>query len=152
MNSTGKITAILMWALTGISAVFVISLLTSIGAEEQTPVINRWIGPNLIWVYILISAGTALAFWGGLIQITNNRKAARKALTAIVIFAAVILISRLFASNSLPQFFGAEKYINSGILTLQVSKLIDTGLYTTYILIGIAVLSVILSPIQRLFR
>lgn len=152
MNSTGKITAILMWALTGISAVFVISLLTSIGAEEQTPVINRWISPNLIWVYILISTGTALAILGGLIQITNNRKAARKALTAIVIFAAVILISRLFASNSLPQFFGVDKYINSGILTLQVSKLIDTGLYTTYILIGIAVLSVILSPIQRLFR
>lgn len=141
-----------MWALTGISAVFVISLLTSIGAEEQTPVINRWISPNLIWVYILISTGTALAILGGLIQITNNRKAARKALTAIVIFAAVILISRLFASNSLPQFFGVDKYINSGILTLQVSKLIDTGLYTTYILIGIAVLSVILSPIQRLFR
>ncbi|MDR2910141.1 MAG: hypothetical protein LBV47_02070 [Bacteroidales bacterium] len=152
MNNIGKITIIFLRVLIFVSAVLIILLFTNISVNKQTPAAINWIDSNLIWAYILIFAGAVFAVLSGLIQAINDLKSTKKVLIATGSFAVVILFSYLFASDSLPQFFGVEKYINNGILTIQVAKLIDMGLYTTYILIGFAVLLIALSPISRLFR
>jgi hypothetical protein len=152
MNGIGKITVIFLRGLIVVSAVLIILLFTNISASQQTPSAISFIGLNLIWAYILIFTGAVFAIVSGLIQAVTDLKIAQKALIATGSFAVVILFSYLFASDSLPQFFGVEKYINNGILTIQVAKLIDMGLYATYILIGFAVLLVALSPISRLVR
>jgi hypothetical protein len=56
------------------------------------------------------------------------------------------------ASDEIPQFMGVQKFINDGTLTAQVAKLVDTGLYATYILLILAILSVTLSGLTRLFK
>jgi MFS superfamily sulfate permease-like transporter len=79
-------------------------------------------------------------------------EAAKKGLIALAFLGAVALISYLLASDQIPQFIGVQKFINDGTLTPQVAKLVDTGLYATYILLGLAVLSIILAPVTRLFK
>jgi hypothetical protein len=49
----------------------------------------------------------------------------------------------LLASDVIPQFAGVERFINDGTLTSQVAKMVDTGLYATYILLAIAILSIL---------
>ena len=146
-SKTEKIVAIFLWGLIIISAVLIISLIASISENEHNPAMNSWINSNLIWAYVLIFAGAGVAILFGIIQVVANLKAAKKALMAIGFFTAVILISYLLASSSIPQFPGVEKFINNGTLTAKVAKLIDAGLYATYIFTGIAVLSITLSPV-----
>ena len=54
--------------------------------------------------------------------------------------------------KEIPQFVGVEKFINDGTLTEGIAKLVDTGLYATYILLALAVLSVASSSVFKLLR
>ena len=65
---------------------------------------------------------------------------------------AVALVSYLLASPEMPQFLGANKFINDGTLTTQVAKMVDTGLYATYILLGIAILSILVTAVTNAFK
>jgi hypothetical protein len=65
---------------------------------------------------------------------------------------AVAVVSYLLASDTIPQFSGVQRFINDGTLTPQVAKMVDTGLYATYILIGLAILSILFSSVSRLFK
>ncbi len=152
MNNTEKITVIFLRALIAISAVLIVILFAGIDTDGQTPAATGWIGANLVWAYILIIAGAVLAVASGVYQLATDFKAARKALVAAGAFVIVLFISFLFASSQLPQFFGVEKYIDSGILTAATARLIDTGLYSTYILLALAVLAVVLSPVYRFLK
>jgi hypothetical protein len=64
----------------------------------------------------------------------------------------VALVAYLMASPEIPQFIGVDKFINDGTLNERVSKLVDTGLYATYILLALAILSIAMSSVMRLFR
>ena len=66
--------------------------------------------------------------------------------------AVVVLVAYLIASPEIPQFIGVEKFINDGTLTESVAKLVDTGLYATYILLAIAILSIAGMSVVRLFK
>jgi hypothetical protein len=53
------------------------------------------------------------------------------------------------ASPEIPRFIGVDKFIAEGLTTSTI-KLVDAGLIATYILFGIAVVSIVLGPIIRL--
>jgi len=146
---TEKIVAISLWVLIIVSALLIISLIVSVSGDEQSPTMNNWINLNLIWAYVLILVGAGIAVFSDLKHVATDLKASKKALTAVGFFTVIILVSYLFASDSMPQFLGVEKFINDGTLTAQVSKLIDMGLYTTYTLIVIAILSITFSSVTR---
>ena len=151
-NKTEKIAVVFLWGLIIVSAILIVSLIVCISGDEHTPAMNSWINVNLIWAYVLIFFGTGVAVFSDLVHVATDLKASKKALTAIGFFAGVILISYLSASNSIPQFLGAEKFINDGTLTAKTAKFIDMGLYATYILFGIAVLSIVFSSATRFFN
>lgn len=152
MEKVGKLVTILLWVLLIVSAVLVISLMVNISDNNADPTMGGWINTNLVWAYILIIIGAGLTVVFGLLQMVTDINVAKKGLISIVFLAAVALISYLLASEALPQFPGVQKYINDGTLTPKVSKLVDAGLYATYILLGISILSIIFSTVTRLFR
>ena len=153
MGKTGKIVTIVLWALLIVSSILIVSLMVNINEEVETdPSMLSWVNSNLIWAYILVVFGAGVAIIAGLFQTISDKKAAKGGIISLAFLGAVALISYLLASPEIPQFIGVDKFINDGTLTVKVAKLVDTGLYATYILLGIAILSIAMSSVTRLFK
>ena len=152
MNKVGKIVTIILWVLLIVSAVLIVSMMVNISENEMDPTMGGWINTNLVWAYILMAIGAGVAIIAGIVHMFTDIKAAKKGLIALVFMGAVVLVSYLLASDEIPQFIGVQKFINDGTLTAQVAKLVDTGLYATYILLALAALSIVFSGVTRLFR
>ena len=152
MTKVGKIVTILLWVLLIVSAVLVVSMMVNISGNEADPTMNSWINSNLVWAYILLAVGAGLAILAGLFHMVTDMRAAKKGIIALAFMGAVVLVAYLFASDAIPQFAGVQKFIDNGTLTSQVAKLVDTGLNVTYILLGLALLSIVFSSVTRLFK
>jgi hypothetical protein len=152
MVKLGRIVTIFLWVLIIISAILVVSLMANISENKADPVMGGWINSNLLWAYILLLFGVGVIVLAGLYHMVTDINAAKKGLISIVFLGAVALIAYLLASDEIPQFVGVQKYIDNGTLTPRVAKLVDTGLYATYILLGLAILSIVFSSISRLFK
>lgn len=153
MSKTGKIVTIVLWVLLIISAVLVVSLMVNIDENNKTDAtMLSWVNSNIIWSYILVAVGAGIAIIAGLLNMVSDAKALKGGLTALVFMGAVVLVAYLLASPEIPQFVGVDKFINDGTLNEKVAKLVDTGLYATYILLGLAILSIVFSSVTRLFK
>ncbi|MDD4226388.1 MAG: hypothetical protein WCY58_06695 [Mariniphaga sp.] len=152
MEKLGKIVTIILWVLLIVSAVLVVSLMVNISENEADATMGGWINSNLIWAYILMAVGAGIAVLSGIFHMATDMQAAKKGLISIVFLVAVALVSYLLASDAIPQFAGVQKFINDGTLTPNVAKLVDTGLFATYILLGIAILSIVASSVTRIFK
>ncbi|HPF50107.1 MAG TPA: hypothetical protein PK335_00965 [Draconibacterium sp.] len=153
MGKTGKIVNIILWALLIVSAILIVSLMVNINEEVDTdPAMLSWLNTNLVWVYILLAFGAGIAIFASLFHMFTDKKAAKGGIISIAFLGAVALISYLLASPEIPQFVGVDRFIADGTLNSQVAKLVDTGLYATYILLALAVLAVASSSVMRLFR
>jgi hypothetical protein len=127
--------------------------MVNINTEVETdPAMNSWVNTNLIWGYILLAIGAGVAVLAGLFNMFTDKKAAKGGIVALVFMGAVAAISYVMASPEIPQFIGVEKFINEGKLTESIAKLVDTGLYATYILLGLAILAIASSSVMRLFK
>ena len=152
MDKTGKIVTIILWALLIVSAVLIVSLMVNISENDLDPAMGSWINTNIVWAYILVALGAGVAILAGLFHTVTDKKATRGGIIALVFMGAVVLVSYLIASPEIPQFLGVDKFINDGTLNESVAKMVDTGLYATYILLALAILSIALSPVVRLFK
>ena len=147
-----KITTIMLWVFLGITVFLVISLLTNLNENVSDPGMDTWVNANLFWAYILfgISIGAALIL--EFINTITDKKATKSALIAFAFLGSVVLISYFLSDSSIPEFYGVEKFIETGSLTPNVSKWIGTGLIATYILSGLAIIGIIWSSISSIFR
>jgi hypothetical protein len=153
MGKTGKIVTIVLWALLIVSAVLVVSLMVNINEEVETdPAMNSWVNTNLVWAYILTAVGAGIAIIAGLVHTATDKKAAKSGLISLLFMGAVVLVAYLLASPEIPQFVGVDKFLNDGTLNESVAKLVDTGLYATYILLALAILSIAGMSVARLFK
>ena len=153
MSKIGRIVTIILWVLLIVSAVLVISLIVNINEEVDTdPAMLSWVNSNLVRAYILVAIGAGVAILAGLYHTVTDKQAAKGGIIAVVFLGAVALVSYLLASPEIPQFIGVDKFINDGTLNEKVSKMVDTGLYATYILLVLAILSIASSSVIRLFR
>jgi len=149
MEKIGKIITIVLWALIIVSAVLVVSLLANLSEIETDPAMLSWINANLVWVYILGILGAGIAVVFALWHTVTSKAAAKSGAISVGFMAVVALAAYVLASPEIPQFIGVDKFIAEG-LTQQTIKLVDTGLIATYILFGIAIISIVLGPVIRL--
>jgi hypothetical protein len=152
MNKTGKIVTIVLWVLLIISAILIVSLIANISEVDTDPSMLSWVNTNLVWAYILVAIGAGVAILAGLFHTVTDKQAAKGGIISLVFMGAVALVAFLMASPEIPQFIGVDKFINNGTLNERVAKLVDTGLYATYILLGLAILSIVMTSVMRLFR
>ncbi|WP_372949121.1 hypothetical protein [Mariniphaga sp.] len=152
MEKVGKIVTITLWGLLIVSAVLIVSMMVNISENEADPTMGSWINSNLVWSYVLLGIGAGIAVLAGLFHMATDLNAAKKGLISLVFLAVVAVASYLLASDTIPQFAGVQKFINDGTLTTQVAKMVDTGLYATYILLALAILSILFSSVTRLFK
>ncbi len=152
MIRIGKIVTILLWALLLISAVLLISLMVNIDENLTDAVMGGWINTNLVWTYILLAIGAGIAVVSAILHTVTDKDAAKQGLISLVFFVVVIGIAYILASDAIPTFYGVEKYVKDGTLTPNISKLIGTGLYTTYIMLFLAVIGMASGSVVKLFK
>ncbi len=152
MSKTGKIVTIILWALLIVSAVLIVSLFVNLSENDTDPAMNSWVNSNLIWAYILTAICAGIAVLAGLVHMATDKQAAKGGLISLAFMGGVVIISYLLASPEIPQFIGVEKFLNDGTLNESVAKWVDTGLYATYLLLAIAILSIIGMSVVRVFK
>jgi hypothetical protein len=151
MKFTKNIT-IILWVILAISAVLVVSLIANISDVETDPAMNSWINNNLLWTYLLLLIPAVIAILAEIYHMVSDINAAKKGLFALGAIVVVGILSYMLASDEIPQFIGVDKFIASGALTPSIAKMVDAGLIATYLLSGIAVLSLIWSSISSVFK
>ena len=150
-NLSTKIIQILLWVLMGATIVFaVIFYLGDVveGTQDtrlEEPLITQGF---LVWTYILffVTAGVTVIF--SIVNFIINPKGAKKSLISVLAAVAVIVIAYLLADDSvlnMPLYTGKDNV--PGTL-----KFVDTGMFTAYILVGLAFLAILYSSISRIFK
>jgi hypothetical protein len=152
MTKLSRLLTILMWVIIAVSAVLVVSLMVNISENKADPVMGGWINTNLVWAYILLAAGTGIALLAGIFHMISDIGAAKKGLISLVAVAVLAVVAYSLASDEIPRFIGVDRFIDAGTLTSNIAKLVDTGLIATYLLFGLAILSIVWSSVSQIFK
>jgi hypothetical protein len=103
----------------------------------------------LIWAYILLILTAIAALVFPLIAIFTNMKALIRLVGVLAGAAVLIVISYLLASDSPISIIGYTGTANRDPGTL---KMVDTTLFVTYLLFGLALLSILYSIVSKAFK
>ena len=141
-----KYVSIAKYALLGISAV-VIALFLALGEfDKLTGVDDSWLTLMMNWTYIMVGLASVLAIIFPIFHMVQNPKGALQSLMGLAIVAVVIAIAYAFSEDT-PIKTAVELYDNPASL-----KLSDTGLFTTYAALGVAILAVVIGEIVNAFK
>ena len=142
----------MLWSIIGISIILLVSLMTNLSPEKEDPGMNSWVSTNLRWSYILMIFAFGAAIVMEVVNTLSDKRATMSALKSIGLFGAVILISYIFADDTMPKFFGAQAFIDKGIVNPSILKWIGTGLIATYILSAISLGAILWSSVSRILK
>jgi hypothetical protein len=102
------------------------------------------------WAYILLAIAAIAAVLFPLISIVTDVKAILRLLAVLAGAAVLVLVSYyVFASDTPIDILGYTGTDNSDPVTL---KWIGTGLFSTYIIFGLALLSILYSEVANIFK
>jgi hypothetical protein len=152
MTKLSRLLTILMWVILAVSAVLIVSMMVNISENKADPVMGGWINTNLVWSYILLAAGAGIALLSGIFQMVTDIGAAKKGLISLGAVAVVAVVAYSLATDAIPQFIGVDKFIADGTLTPSIAKMVDAGLIATYLLFGIAIISIVWSSVSQIFK
>jgi len=99
---------------------------------------------SLTVIMLALVVGITLLF--SLYQLVTDMKAMKQALIWLVLAAIIVGVSYTLASDKAITFLGVE------LGSAQESKMVGAGLYTTYITGSLAILSIVFSPIIKMFK
>lgn len=142
-----KLIRILYIVLLAVSAFLVI--LFYMGGTEvdgKTPVFTEQF---IMWAYLLTGIAAIAAIIFPITQMITNPKNAKKSLVGVIALVAVVVIAYFFSSGELMKFSSAELAKFNVPSTL---KQVDTGIISTYILVGVAVIAMIYSEVAKMFK
>jgi hypothetical protein len=102
------------------------------------------------WAYILLAIAAIAALLFPLISMATDVKAILRLLAVLAGAAVLVIVSYfVFASDTTIDILGYTGTDNSDPVTL---KWIGTGLFSTYIIFGLALLSILYSEVANLFK
>lgn len=139
-----------LYILFGLSGVFFVIWVWATGdkaMEEDPSIASKIMGP---WIAITIGGlifTALLALVGPIINMISNPKGAVKMLIALGGFAVIAFICYALATNT----FNIVQ-LETLETTAEVSKSVGAALYFTYILGGLAVISIIYSGVSGIFK
>jgi hypothetical protein len=102
-----------------------------------------------IWAYILVLLTAIAALVFPLIAVVTNPKGLIRLAGVLVGAAVLVIVSYLMSSTTPIDIIGYTGTANSDAGTL---RMVDTTLFVTYMLFGIALLSILYSIISRAFK
>lgn len=102
----------------------------------------------IIWSYILFGLAAVSAIIFPIVSLILNPKKAVRSLISVGVIAVLAFISYLIASDSIPNFLGADKFN----ISATTSRMVGTGLWAMYILGIVAVLSILYTEVSKIFK
>jgi len=152
-NKIIKIVNILMYVLFGLSIAFF--AMFYLGGEQSITFSNEkealypvYTDLVMYWSYILFAISVVATLGFAIVYVIFNFSKAKNALIGIIALALISLVAYLMASGAIPHFHGVEKFN----ITESLSKLVGSGLYLTYLLLGLSILGVIYTEISKSFK
>lgn len=142
---------IILWVLIGISLVILVIFYFgkvvsgTEGTNLEEPVITDL---ALRWSYAMVLIATLATLGFSLLNLILNPKALKQTLLVLVGAVALVVISYLLASDQVLTIIGYEGTDNNQ----ETLKIVGTGLYATYILAGLALLSIAYVEIAKYFK
>jgi hypothetical protein len=103
----------------------------------------------IIWAYVLIILTLIASIVFPLIHVISNPKALIRLVAVLVGAAVLVIISYLLASDKPLEIIGYTGTDNSNPAIL---KMIDTILFVTYMLFGLALASILYAIVSRAFK
>ena len=103
----------------------------------------------LVWAYVLVIITLIASIVFPLIAVIQNPKALIRLVAVLVGAAVLVVISYLLSNDSPIEIIGYTGTDNSDPATL---KMIDTVLFITYMLFGLALASILYAIISRAFK
>jgi formate-dependent nitrite reductase membrane component NrfD len=148
-NISSRLIKILLGVLMAITLVLVVIFyvgdVVNEGTNHEYPVITE---TYIIWAYILLGITAGITILFSIYNMIINPKGAKKSLIGLVGAAILILIAYYMADDSvlnLPHYTGSDN-------VPATLKLVDTGLFTTYLLLGLAFVAIIFSEVSKAFK
>jgi hypothetical protein len=140
MEKVQKILTYLIFVVAAVAAYFWVSLAMNeeAGADD--------VSSFYILTAVMLGVAVGVTLLSTLIQMLTNVKQLKQALVALVIFGVIGGISYSLASNAEMVWLGET------IASSTESKVVGTGMYATYIIGAIAILSIVLAPVFKLIR
>ena len=148
-----KIVQILMYALLGVSVIMTFAFYfgsteTITFANEKEYAYPGFTDGMLYWTYALFGTATVSSILFAVYLMATDFKKAKNALVGIAALAVVVILAYALASGAIPTFHNAEKFN----ITESISKMVGTGLYTMYLLAGIAVVGILFTEFSKSFK
>jgi hypothetical protein len=103
----------------------------------------------LMWAYVLILITLIAAIVFPLIAVISNPKALIRLVIVLAGFAVLVVVSYLLSSDTAMEIIGYDGTGNSDPGTL---KMVDTVLFVTYMLFGLALGSILYAIISKAFK
>jgi uncharacterized membrane protein len=141
MNTTkiaGIVGKVFQFGIAIIGSIFFLMILSS----DSESAISSAITLSMWAIYI--AAGIAILF--GVYHFITNVKDNPKSLIGIVSFIVVVVVARMMAKSAVMTDELLAKADEGQLL------MTDTGLYMFYILMGIAILTILFAEVSRLFK
>ena len=146
-DNIAKYTKLLLWVLIALSAFYILMLFVNT-TEEDT----KWVTNSLTYTEVLlyISVGAVILFslFNFVLKLISQPKKALVSVISIVLLLVIVFIAYSYASDevlNMPTYDGPDNVPG----TLKWS---GAGLITAYILLGLAVLSILYVEIAKLFK
>jgi len=142
---------IILWVLIGISLIILIFFYFgkvvpgTKGTNMEEPVITDL---ALRWSYFMALIATLATLGFSLMNLILNPKALKQTLFVLLGTIVLVVVSYLLASNQVLTITGYEGTDNNP----ETLKIVGTGLYATYILAGLALLSIAYVEIAKYFK
>jgi hypothetical protein len=150
-DNLGKITNILQWVLFAVTIVFVIFYFLNLDVIEEG-IDTTWASRMLKYGYVLVAIAAAGAVLGAIVnfalRLTSEPKKALFSLIPIIVLGVLLLIANVMASPELldmPNYTGTDN--EPGTL-----KIVGTGLYMMYFLLGLAIVAAVVSEVSKVFK
>lgn len=131
------------------------SLYTSdVAFSEQINILGWRLNVFINWAYFLTIVCAAVAVIFPLVQMAMNPKGSKKSFVLIGLVALIFIIAYMLASPEVAKFPGYEAFFNTqdGSNPENTSKLIDAGLWATYLLFFLSLAAILWAEITKLFK
>lgn len=119
---------------------------------EIAKISQDWTAFIFNWAIILfvLSAAIAVLFAIGnfISKVIDQPKNAVKTAVSILLLVIVVLVAYSVSSDSIPTFLGSDNFD----ITPATSRMVETFLYTIYILFGITGLAMLYSEVSRVWK
>ncbi len=143
--------SIILWVLLGISLLLV-GLFYFGGAIPGTEGTNMYepkITETLLnWAYVMVIATIVIALGFSIVNLITYPKALKQSIFILLGVGVLVIVSYYLASDqilSMPGYDGNEN-------VPKTLKSVGTGLYLTYIIFGIAFLTIVYSEVAKYFK